>query len=100
MGAVKSYLKLRPSGAFQFSGQPLTPCQVNKTLKKCLQGLGKPKGNYLALSFSAGRTTVLVEMDHKYTVICQSEQWKLTVYLKYVWFDMFSLPRGAPVNKG
>ena len=102
--AMKEYLEVRPQGEskaadplfLQSSGRPLTGFLVNKTLRNSLRILGLSEKEFSAHSFRAGRTTDLVEMDTQDSVIRQSGRWRSDAYLKYVRFDLFSLPRGVP----
>ena len=101
--AIRCYKKARPPGKGPFfvrgCGTPLSAFLVNKTLRSSLCVLGLSTDNFSAHSFRAGRTTDLVEMDQSDAVIRQSGRWKSNAFLKYVRFDMFSLPKGAPTLK-
>ena len=98
--ALRNYLLIRPDGDgplfLQESGKPLTTYLVNKTLRACVAAVGLPPENFSAHAFRAGRTTDLVDMDLNDAAIRESGRWKSTAYLKYVRFDLFHLPKGAP----
>ena len=98
--ALRKYLLIRPSGEgplfLQESGKPLSAYAVNKTLRACVAAVGLPPADFSAHAFRAGRTTDLVDMDVSDAAIRESGRWKSPAYLKYVRFDLFHLPKGAP----
>ena len=94
--ALLDYLQVRPQEQGPLflvqSGAPLTRALLSKSLKEALQASGVPSHDYDTHSFRAGRATDLAAAGASETLIRETGRWQSNAFLKYLRFDIFSLP--------
>ena len=99
--ALKAFLKIRPPGPGPLfrtqAGRHLSSRKVNTVLKACARNCGWDHTKFSSHGFRAGRTTDLVEMNLGDSLIRQSGRWRSTAYMTYIRFELFKLPKGAPL---